>query len=62
MKCYLIVAHEVTNDGSDRGQLVNMADQARSDAVQQLLRAWLSRLNATCPCVGKQIFFVARHG
>ena len=27
---HLIVAHEVTTDGSDRGQLANMADQARA--------------------------------
>jgi transposase len=29
-KHHLIVAHEVTMDGSDRGQLANMADQARA--------------------------------
>lgn len=34
-KHHLVVAHEVTNNGSDRGQLANMAQQAR-DAMGKL--------------------------
>lgn len=38
-KHHLIVAHEVTNVGNDRGQLANMADQARSAMGKTKLEA-----------------------
>jgi hypothetical protein len=34
---YLIVAHDVTNVGSDRHQLVNMAEQARAEMAVETL-------------------------
>jgi len=42
-KHHLIVAHEVTNIGNDRGQLVNMADQARSAMGKTKLEAIADR-------------------
>lgn len=42
-KHHLIVAHEVTNIGSDRGQLANMADQARSAMGKAKLQAIADR-------------------
>ena len=36
-KHHLIVAHEVTNVGNDRGQLSNMANQAREEIEAELL-------------------------
>jgi hypothetical protein len=42
-KHHLIVAHEVTNVGNDRGQLANMADQARSAMGKKRLDAIADR-------------------
>ena len=42
-KHHLIVAHEVTKDGSDRGQLANMADQARAAMGKTKLEAIADR-------------------
>lgn len=42
-KHHLIVAHEVTNVGNDRGQLVNMADQARTAMGKSKLEAIADR-------------------
>jgi len=42
-KHHLIVAHEVTNTGSDRGQLANMADQARAAMGKARLQAIADR-------------------
>lgn len=40
---HLIVAHEVINEGSDRGQLANMADQARAAMGKTKLQAIADR-------------------
>jgi hypothetical protein len=40
---HLIVAHEVTNVGSDRHQLANMADQARAEMAVETLNAVADR-------------------
>src|SRR5690606_14152694 len=42
-KHHLIVAHEVTNVGNDRGQLANMADQARGAMGKRKLEAIADR-------------------
>ena len=42
-KHHLIVAHEVTKDGSDRGQLANMAHQARAAMGKTKLKAIADR-------------------
>lgn len=42
-KHHLIVAHEVTNSGSDRGQLANMANQARDAMGKTRLQAIADR-------------------
>jgi hypothetical protein len=42
-KHHLIVAHEVTNVGNDRGQLANMAHQARSAMGKRKLEAIADR-------------------
>src|SRR4051794_27450885 len=42
-KHHLIVAHEVTNIGSDRGQLSRMAVAAREAMNKQKLRAYADR-------------------
>jgi transposase len=42
-KHHLIVAHEVTKDGSDRGQLAKMADQARAAMGKTKLEAIADR-------------------
>lgn len=42
-KHHLIVAHEVTNVGNDRGQLANMADKARSAMGKRKLEAIADR-------------------
>jgi transposase len=42
-KHHLIVAHEVINEGSDRGQLANMADQARAAMGKTKLQAIADR-------------------
>lgn len=42
-KHHLIVAHEVTKEGSDRGQLANMADQARAAMGKTKLEAIADR-------------------
>ncbi len=42
-KHHLIVAHEVTNVGNDRGQLANMADQARTAMGKRKLEAIADR-------------------
>jgi transposase len=42
-KHHLIVAHEVTNNGSDRGQLANMANQARDAMGKTRLQAIADR-------------------
>jgi transposase len=42
-KNHLIVAHEVTNVGNDRGQLANMADQARGAMGKRKLEAIADR-------------------
>jgi len=38
---HLIVAHEVTNVGTDRSQLSNMAEQARAETGAETLMSWL---------------------
>ena len=42
-KHHLVVAHEVTNNGSDRGQLANMAQQAREAMGKSRLQAIADR-------------------
>jgi transposase len=42
-KHHLVVAHEVTNNGSDRGQLANMAQQAREAMGKTKLQALADR-------------------
>jgi hypothetical protein len=42
-KHHLVVAHEVTNNGSDRGQLANMAQQAREAMGKTKLQAIADR-------------------
>ena len=42
-KHHLVVAHEVTNNGSDRGQLANMALQAKDAIGKPKLRAIADR-------------------
>ena len=42
-KHHLIVAHEVTNVGSDRGQLSNMSEQARTAIGSEAIEAVADR-------------------
>src|SRR5690348_2351748 len=42
-KHHLIIAHEVTNDGSDRGQLANIAKQAKAGLQAETLEAVADR-------------------
>ncbi len=42
-KHHLIIAHEVTNVGNDRGQLSNMADQARAEIEAESLTVVVDR-------------------